>query len=60
MEATAAATAGETKEVVTEKSMEAVVVGAPVTPPVEVPHKTTAVSGGAPQLPPLEGLMIAL
>jgi hypothetical protein len=60
METAAVATAGETKEVVTEKSAEAVVVGAPVTPPVEVFHKTAAVSGGAPQLPPLEGLMIAL
>lgn len=54
--------AGETtKEIVTEKSAE-VVVGAPVTPPVDVLHKNgaTGISGGVPQLPPLEGLMIAL
>ncbi|KAG0069820.1 hypothetical protein BGZ89_002081 [Linnemannia elongata] len=50
--------AGETtKEVVAEKSAE--VVGAPVTPPVDVPG-AAGVSGAAPQLPPLEGLMIAL
>ncbi|KAG9070728.1 hypothetical protein KI688_008268 [Linnemannia hyalina] len=53
--------AGETtKEVVTETSAE-VVVGAPITPPVDIPHKTEVadVSGEVPQLP-LEGLMIAL
>ncbi|KAG0369973.1 hypothetical protein BGX24_002220 [Mortierella sp. AD032] len=57
--ATAATVAGETdKDVVTEKSVE--VVGAPVTPPVDVSHKAAGVSSAAPQLPPLEGLMIAL
>ncbi|KAG0265780.1 hypothetical protein BGZ95_003226 [Linnemannia exigua] len=57
---TAATTAtGETvKEVVIEKSVE--VVGAPATPPVDVPQKTATADSGAPQLPPLEGLMIAL
>ncbi|KAF9127847.1 hypothetical protein BGW39_005511 [Mortierella sp. 14UC] len=44
------------KEVVTEKSAEDV--GAPITPPMDIPHK--AAGSGAPQLPPLEGLMIAL